>query len=233
MSTPERAPAGSSSRSRYPAVQATSERIWRTPHVRELYPVYLTTMHGVVRSAVPLIEAAIDALPELRARRRARRAPDRRTSSTTRPKRPATTSGCSRTSRRSAATRRGARRGAVRRTSRRSSARSTTGSATSHPGLAARPHGGDGGLLADGRVRRPPAGADRLPAPTAFRAVRRHERLDVKHKRELYETIDALPLTAEHERLMGLSGLHTMQAAVDVFAQVLDAPRPRGRARYA
>ena len=73
-----------------------------------------------------------------------------------------------------------------------------------------------------------PGFADRLQALTGypsdgFRAVRRHERLDIRHKRELYETIDALPLRAAHESLMGLSGLHTMQAAVDVFGEILTA----------
>jgi hypothetical protein len=72
----------------------------------------------------------------------------------------------------------------------------------------------------------PPVGlADRLQQLTghprdAFRAIRRHERLDIKHKRELYELIDRLPLTPDHEALMGLAGLHTMQAAVDVFEEI-------------
>ena len=61
----------------------------------------------------------------------------------------------------------------------------------------------------------PPGLADRLQELTgyprdAFRAIRRHERLDIKHKRELYELIDRLPLTPEHERLMGMAGLHTI-----------------------
>ena len=71
----------------------------------------------------------------------------------------------------------------------------------------------------------PPGLADRLQQLTghpreAFRAIRRHERLDVKHKRELYETIDSLSLSPEHEQLMGIAGLHTMQAAIDVFAEI-------------
>src|SRR4051795_12067478 len=44
----------------YPVVQATSERIWTSPHLRDLYPGYLATMHGVVRSAVPLMQAGIE-----------------------------------------------------------------------------------------------------------------------------------------------------------------------------
>ena len=44
-----------------PAVRAASERIWTSSSVRELYPVWLATMHGVVRSAVPLMETAVRA----------------------------------------------------------------------------------------------------------------------------------------------------------------------------
>ena len=40
--------------------------------MRELYPVYLTTMHGVVRSAVPLMTRRRSTPAALRARRRAR-----------------------------------------------------------------------------------------------------------------------------------------------------------------
>jgi hypothetical protein len=56
--------------------------------------------------------------------------------------------------------------------------------------------------------------------PEAFRAIRRHERLDLRHKRELYEAIDALPLRDDHESLMGIAGLHTMQAAIAVFEEI-------------
>ena len=41
-----------------PAMFASSERIWRSDSVRELYPIYLATMHGIVRSAVSLIDTA-------------------------------------------------------------------------------------------------------------------------------------------------------------------------------
>src|SRR5262249_44599579 len=41
-----------------PAVRQASERIWTSPSVRELYPVWLATMHGIVRSAVPLMDTA-------------------------------------------------------------------------------------------------------------------------------------------------------------------------------
>ena len=44
----------------YPLLRVTAEKIWSGPRVRELYPVYLATMHGIVRSAVPLITAAAE-----------------------------------------------------------------------------------------------------------------------------------------------------------------------------
>ena len=116
-----------------------------------------------------------------RARRRGRGRTSSRTSSITRRRRPATTSGCSRTSRRSAATRRGALRripSARRRDARR---RPVLLAAPPAPGLAARAHGRDRGLLAarsasptgcrsspatraDGVPRRPPPRAARHPA---------------------------------------------------------------------
>jgi hypothetical protein len=48
-----------------PAVRAASERIWQSPALRELYPAYLATMHGIVRSAVPLMETAAARAREL------------------------------------------------------------------------------------------------------------------------------------------------------------------------
>ena len=87
----------------YPALAAAASRLWGDERVRELYPLYLEIWHGVVRSAVPLIEAAARSRARARARRRGRRA----ARAVLRASRPrggqATTSGCSRISRRSAA----------------------------------------------------------------------------------------------------------------------------------
>jgi hypothetical protein len=75
----------------------------------------------------------------------------------------------------------------------------------------------------------PPAGfANRLRDLTgypadAFRAIRRHETLDIYHKRELYELLDHLPLRAEHEKAIGMSGLHTIGAGIDVLAELAAA----------
>jgi hypothetical protein len=62
---------------------------------------------------------------------------------------------------------------------------------------------------------------------TAFRSLRRHEHLDIRHRRELYQAIDSLPLQPDHETLIGLSGLHTISGIIDVISQVA-ASAPAG-----
>jgi hypothetical protein len=75
----------------------------------------------------------------------------------------------------------------------------------------------------------PPAGfAKRLRQLTgfsagAFRAIERHETLDIHHKLELFELIDLLPLRPEHEALTGISALHTVQDGIDVLAHVYES----------
>jgi hypothetical protein len=54
----------------------------------------------------------------------------------------------------------------------------------------------------------------------AFRAIAIHERLDIRHRQELWDAIDGLPLRREHETMMGISALHTMQGATDVLAGI-------------
>jgi hypothetical protein len=75
----------------------------------------------------------------------------------------------------------------------------------------------------------PPAGfAARLQGLTgfprhAFGAIARHERLDVHHKRDLVALLDRLPLSPAHEQTIGVSALHTMEAGVGVLAQIYDS----------
>ena len=205
----------------YPAVQATAGRIWSSPRVRELYPVYLATMHGVVRSAVPLMEAARDRALQL--------APDDPVAAMLVPylehHAPEEAGHDEWLLEDLAAL--GGDVAAARRRIPSASVASLVGAQYYwlrhvHPVSLL-------GHMAVLEGYSPAAGfADFLQELTgypreAFRAVRRHERLDVRHKRELYETIDALPLASEHESLIGLSGLHTMEASLGVFAEILAA----------
>ena len=206
----------------YPALRASSERIWSSPFVRELYPVYLSTMHGIVRTPVALMEAALERARDACTRRRR----GGRSRAVPRASRPGGEGarqvaargprGARRRPGRAAAphpvrARRGVRR------------RSVLLAAPPPSGRAARAHGRD-----QRATRRRSASAERLREltgypPEAFRAIRRHERLDIRHRRELYEAIDSLPLRREHETLIGISAFHTVRAAIDVFDEILAA----------
>lgn len=63
-------------------------------------------------------------------------------------------------------------------------------------------------------------------APSAFRAIARHEVLDQHHRREFIALIDNLPLTPTHERMIGLSALHTLQMGIDVLRQIAERCKP-------
>lgn len=69
----------------------------------------------------------------------------------------------------------------------------------------------------------PPKGfAERLSQLTgypirAFRAIRRHEVLDIQHKADLYALLDQLPLTARHENFIAISALHTLRAGAELM----------------
>src|SRR3954451_475136 len=63
----------------------------------------------------------------------------------------------------------------------------------------------------------------------AFRSVARHSMLDIHHRDEFLDALDALPLRREHEELVGLSALHTVRGLIEVFEHLLDrdiAPAP-------
>jgi pyrroloquinoline quinone (PQQ) biosynthesis protein C len=49
---------------------------------------------------------------------------------------------------------------------------------------------------------------------------RRHAVIDQRHREEIHATLDALPLTAELESLIGMSALHTASALVDLYRTV-------------
>ncbi|MEA2231641.1 MAG: hypothetical protein QOD83_1457 [Solirubrobacteraceae bacterium] len=209
----------------YPAVAQTTARIWGDERVGDLYIAYLTIWHGVVRSAVPLIEAAADRaralapFDDLAAELVAyfeHHAPEE--------------AGHDVWLLEDLAALGSDREAALRRIP---SPRVATLVGAQYYWLR---HVHPVSLLGHMAVVEgysPPLGfADRLQSvtghpPEAFRAIRRHERLDLKHKRELYEVIDRLALEPKHERLIGIAGLHTMQAAVEVFSEIHAAVPPR------
>lgn len=56
----------------------------------------------------------------------------------------------------------------------------------------------------------------------AFRTMRIHAVLDQRHRDELFETLDALPLTSEHHAMLGVSALHTIGSVAAVFDALAD-----------
>ncbi|MGZ4482369.1 MAG: iron-containing redox enzyme family protein [Gaiellales bacterium] len=56
--------------------------------------------------------------------------------------------------------------------------------------------------------------------PEAFRFLRRHAALDPQHRDELFRTIDELPLSADHESLIGLSALHSIGQLARIFTRL-------------
>jgi hypothetical protein len=71
------------------------------------------------------------------------------------------------------------------------------------------------------------SGVERLIEKTGlpregFRQLLLHARLDVAHARDLHRVLDSLPLEPRHERLIGLSALHTMSLLTDALLDVVD-----------
>ena len=62
----------------------------------------------------------------------------------------------------------------------------------------------------------------------AFRSLARHSMLDIHHRDEFLDALDARPLQRAHEELVGVSALHTVRGLIDVFEQLAerDAPVP-------
>jgi hypothetical protein len=205
-----------------PAVRAASEQIWTSSSVRELYPVWLATMHGVVRSAVPLMETARARAEEL--------APDDPVAERLVPyltHHAAEERGHDRWLLEDLEAAGGNPEEVLRRAPSPRVA-SLVGAQYywirhQHPVALL-------GHMAFVEGYPPEQGfAQRLRAATghpsaAFRAIRRHERLDLRHREELFETVDGLPLVPEHETLLGLSALHTAYGAIEVFEEIHASP---------
>ena len=54
-----------------------------------------------------------------------------------------------------------------------------------------------------------------------FRQLLLHARLDVAHARDLHRLLDRLPLEPQHERLIGLSALHTIASLAEALLDVV------------
>ncbi len=58
-----------------------------------------------------------------------------------------------------------------------------------------------------------------VPA-AAMRFFRRHAVIDVRHREEIHQVLDELPLTAEQEALIGVSALHTAGMLVRLYGEL-------------
>ena len=56
-----------------------------------------------------------------------------------------------------------------------------------------------------------------------FRQLLVHSVVDVRHREELREIVDSLPLDPWHEELIGLSALQTMSFLVDAWMEIVGA----------
>ncbi|MDC0670579.1 iron-containing redox enzyme family protein [Nannocystis radixulma] len=201
-----------------PFLAAQAEQIWTSPQVRTLYPAYLCTMHMIVRSAVPLMDQAIarahalgpdDPLATAFAAYLERHVKEEAGHDEWLLEDLAATGSDPTVPLRQIPSPRIA---------------SLVGAQyywlQHHHPIALLGH-----IAAIESYPPPPGFAERLRERTgyprdAFRAIARHEVLDIRHRRDLYETIDALPLRPEHEKVVGLSALHTLQAGIEVLAEL-------------
>jgi hypothetical protein len=76
---------------------------------------------------------------------------------------------------------------------------------------------------------RPPSAEliDRLVAGSgypqaAFRAFAEHGELDLHHRADLYDAIDGLPLTPEHETLMGVAAMSTVELLTRSVEEIVE-----------
>ena len=61
--------------------------------------------------------------------------------------------------------------------------------------------------------------------PDAFRSLARHSMLDIHHRDEFLDALDALPLRREHEELVGVSALHTVRGLIEIFELIIERER--------
>ncbi|MEW1718236.1 iron-containing redox enzyme family protein [Streptomyces sp. NPDC093109] len=211
-----------------PEFRAVSGRLWNGPSVAELYPDYLCVLHSMVRSTVPLMEAALD-------RSRALAAEGDPVAEVLVPywtQHIREETGHDEWLRQDLA--------AIGRDPDEPLRRLPTATAATlvgaqyywlfhyHPVC----------LLGHIAVveGNPPARevADLLSERSGlpldgFRTLARHAALDIKHRDDLLRLVDTLPLTPVQETAIGLSALHTMDAVVQLFRDLADAFGPGAR----
>ncbi|ODS24516.1 hypothetical protein AB835_03500 [Candidatus Endobugula sertula] len=203
-----------------PTLMSEANTIWRHPNLVQLYPIYLETMHMVVRSSVSLMDAAIDTAKKkptdsvasrlinyLEIHREEERGHDQWLLEDY-----AVTGGDPEFLRKKIPS---------------TNVAEMVGAQYYwlyhyHPVSLL-------GHMAALEGNHPPLGfAEKLSGLSgypieAFRAIKRHEVLDIYHKQELYELIDNLALTAEHKKIINLSGMHTMCSSVTLMATIIDS----------
>jgi hypothetical protein len=203
-----------------PVFATAAQRLWTSPRVREIYPVYLATMHMIARATVPLLQAALD-----RATARAKHDELAAAFADFLPPHIERTMG---------------------RDTRMLDDLAATGADPNIP-LQAIPSPRVAslvgahyywvhhhhpialvGYLATIEGYPPPPGLTALlQARTrfpeqAYRSFLRLERTDPRRRAELHTWIDTLPLTRRHETLLGVSALHTVNAGVEVLREIHD-----------
>jgi len=201
-----------------PTLAEAAQRLWGSPSVRELYPAYLCTMHMIVRAAVPLMRAALG-------QARAREGDDGVMESLAvylerHVQEELGHDGWLEEDLRATGTDPRVLEQMV------PSPRIATLVGAQYYWLHHHHPVALLGHIAAIESYPPPVGfAERLCTmtgypPSAFRTIARHAVLDIRHRREFYEMIDELPLEREHEKVIGLSALHTVQAGVDVLLEL-------------
>lgn len=201
-----------------PALRQSAERLWCSPHIREVYPVYLVTVHGITRSAAPLLEAAAERARAL--------APDDEVAATLAPYLA-----------RHALEEKGHDKWVIEDIE-------ALGGDPAEP-LRRMPSARVANLVGAQyywlRHHHPlcllghmavvegyppqPGFAERLRILTgypadAFRTIARHERIDVGHSEQLFEMIDRLALNPAQETMLGVSALHTIHAIIDALDEI-------------
>jgi hypothetical protein len=201
-----------------PALQAEARQLWASPNAREIYPAYLEQMHMVVRAGVCLMETAVQAAKKLPA------------SSALKAELIAYLSKHIEEERGHdlwlledyAATGHKPEHLLARIPS--CEVANMVGAQYywilhHHPIMVM-------GHIAALETYHPPAGfAQHLSnitgyAMEAFRAVSRHEKLDLVHKVEIHALLDGMNLSARDEVALGVSGLHTLRSGLAVLASI-------------